>query len=115
MKFPNLSVFADTDNLAAGHHVKRQRRPDAAQRQGQNGVHAGNHSDHFHGRNDDAGARRGQPELGQTHAQDRLFRPDETRLGKNDMRERKTIGTINDQRNFFVCGDCQQMPDLVIR
>src|SRR6056297_3196396 len=82
---------------AAADKILGQRRSDSAAGQGKNGVGAVERSNHGFAGDDNAGAQTRQPKLRQAQCQDRSRRPAWFCLGKRDIRERRTVGAIDNQ------------------
>ncbi len=107
-------LAADVHDLAALDHFHGQGRAESAggkiddsidARQAANDLLIGNYDTRAHSR---------KSQLGKTHAEDHVVVPDRDRMRKNDLREWRAVGTVEDQRYVVPASEHHELRDLVV-
>ena len=83
--------------------------------QGGRGHHAHDGTNDIRARNDNAGARSGQPDLGQAHGQDHVLIPGRGYGHKTNIGQRRPVSIVNHQGNPGAGSHFPQKPQFFIR
>lgn len=72
------------------------------------------HLDDFLPRDHDSGPHSGQAQLREAHADDRVFVPDRVRIRKDDVRERRAVGVVDDERHTAGTGQAAEFLEFTV-